>query len=115
MRHGIGNKYPSLSTIFSFAEQGTKETNLSLQSPSTSKSNTSMMKPKVRENVIFFNLSIIKPYVILKKRILLFLFYIKLRRVKVKRHFFNFKNFDLYLIFQKKSSYIVITRDKKPN
>lgn len=46
VRHGIGNKYPSLSAIFSFAEQGTKETNLSLQSPSTSKSNTSMMKPK---------------------------------------------------------------------
>lgn len=68
MRHGIGNKYPSLSAIFSFAEQGTKETNLSLQSPSTSKSNTSMMKPKVRENVIFFNLLIIKPYVILKKK-----------------------------------------------
>lgn len=44
--HGIGNKYPSLSAIFSFAEQGTKEANLSLQSPSTSKSNTSMMKPK---------------------------------------------------------------------
>lgn len=46
VRHGIGNKYPSLSAIFSFAEQGTKETNLSLQSPSTSKSNTPMMKPK---------------------------------------------------------------------
>nr|XP_034315952.1 adhesion G protein-coupled receptor E3 isoform X2 [Crassostrea gigas] len=46
VRHGIGNKYPSLSTIFSFAEQGTKETNLSLQSPSTSKSITPIMKPK---------------------------------------------------------------------
>lgn len=54
VRHGIGNKYPSLSTIFSFAERGTKETNLTLQGPSTSKSNTPMLKPKVRENVIFY-------------------------------------------------------------
>ncbi|XP_052693314.1 adhesion G protein-coupled receptor E3-like isoform X3 [Crassostrea angulata] len=39
VRQGIGNRYPSLSTIFSFAERGTKETTISSPSPSTSKSN----------------------------------------------------------------------------
>ncbi|XP_052693361.1 adhesion G protein-coupled receptor L3-like [Crassostrea angulata] len=46
VRQGIRNKYPSFSTIFSFAERGTKETSLGSQSPSTSKSNAPSMKPK---------------------------------------------------------------------
>lgn len=48
VRQGIWNRYPSLSTILSFAERGTKETTLSSQSPSTSKSNEPLMK-QVRE------------------------------------------------------------------
>uniref|UniRef100_A0A8W8P1I7 GAIN-B domain-containing protein n=1 Tax=Magallana gigas TaxID=29159 RepID=A0A8W8P1I7_MAGGI len=48
VRQGIGNRYPSLSTIFSFAERGTKETTISSPSPSTSKSN----EPKlIKEDV----------------------------------------------------------------
>ncbi|XP_052693365.1 adhesion G protein-coupled receptor E3-like [Crassostrea angulata] len=46
VRQGIWNRYPSLSTILSFTERGTKETTLSSQSPSTSKSNEPLMKPK---------------------------------------------------------------------
>ncbi|XP_052696020.1 uncharacterized protein LOC128174524, partial [Crassostrea angulata] len=46
VRQGIVNRYSSLSTILSFAERGTKETTLSSQSPSTSKSNEPLMKPK---------------------------------------------------------------------
>lgn len=49
VRQGIGNRYPSLSTIFSFAERGTKESTISSPSPSTSKSN----EPKVREECYF--------------------------------------------------------------
>ncbi|XP_065925905.1 adhesion G protein-coupled receptor B1 [Magallana gigas] len=46
VRQGIWNRYPTLSTILSFTERGTKETTLSSQSPSTSKSNEPLMKPK---------------------------------------------------------------------
>ncbi|XP_065925841.1 adhesion G protein-coupled receptor B1-like [Magallana gigas] len=46
VRQGIGNRYQSLSTILSFAERGTKETTLSSQGPSKSKSNEQLMKPK---------------------------------------------------------------------
>lgn len=53
MRQGIGNKYPSVSTILSFAERRTKEGTLSSQNPSTSKSNEPLMIPKVREECYF--------------------------------------------------------------
>eukprot|EP00105_Crassostrea_gigas_P000533 XP_011412374.1 PREDICTED: brain-specific angiogenesis inhibitor 1-like [Crassostrea gigas] len=46
VRQGIGNKYPSVSTILSFAERRTKEGTLSSQNPSTSKSNEPLMIPK---------------------------------------------------------------------
>lgn len=53
VRQGIGNKYPSLSTILSFAERGTKEPTLSSQTPSTSKPNAPLMKPKVRKKITY--------------------------------------------------------------